>query len=504
MSGSNYQLKDTYTLVFDSDSNQNLNIHFQDHTHPQSGRRLTLNIDDSVLRARRSSEYPEIVADIVDLAGAIYAADRISVPHESDKFRSLRVVLPVRCPDIFKDVSNSLTKLLNWATGCRWDFEFGKRTTIGRSVEYERVLPFHSQDREFALWSGGLDALAGVVTRSRELSDLHFGLVGLGSNGIVSAQQRDLVEHVGDSLRRRLNLFRLPIRLYDKAPQDKKNKKYSYARSRGVVFALLGAACAYLQGQKSLSIYENGVGAINLPFRNSEISLDHTRSAHPLTLMLLSQFLSKLFGESFCVKNPFLFWTKAQMLAALVKDKRTDLPPLTTSCDSRYREWPYECGYCSSCLLRRQALIAAELGDLTKYMVPHGLSLRKDPSTHLRAMLVQVERFEKIFKKYKTPDTQWVALVHEYPELDDIVDRTTNIEALSTDDMRQRLINLYQRYSQEWVTARPILSDDVFNWDTITNKEASFKASTKKSVRVLKAFSAPHQGELEFHVNQHT
>ena len=90
---------------------------------------------------------------------------------------------------------------------------------------------------------------------------------------------------------------------------------------------MLGAACAYLMGQKVLYLYENGIGAINLPYRESAVGLDHSRSVHPLTLLMVSDVISELLGQEFEVKNPFLFWTKAEMCKALATYGREDLPP---------------------------------------------------------------------------------------------------------------------------------------------------------------------------------
>jgi hypothetical protein len=125
------------------------------------------------------------------------------------------------------------------------------------------------------------------------------------------------------------------------------------------VFTLLGSACAYLMGQKVLNLYENGIGAINLPYRKSAIGLDHTRSVHPLTLLSVSNLVSELIGEKFTIRNPFLFRTKAEMCQQLAEDERYDLPALTVSCDSPHRKQPIQCGYCSSCILRKQALAAS-------------------------------------------------------------------------------------------------------------------------------------------------
>jgi hypothetical protein len=159
-------------------------------------------------------------------------------------------------------------------------------------------------------------------------------LFGTGSSDQVYNRQGKVAQTVQSIFPSRCTLFRVPIRFHDSGMQLK-NK---LSRSRGVVFTLIGAACAYLMGQRVLCVYENGIGAINLPYRASAVGLDHSRSVHPLTLLMVSDVVSELLGEEFRVKNPFLLWTKAKMCKALAEDARNHLPPLTMSCDSPHRQ----------------------------------------------------------------------------------------------------------------------------------------------------------------------
>jgi hypothetical protein len=58
-------------------------------------------------------------------------------------------------------------------------------------------------------------------------------------------------------------------------PDAQKPPTNDLFRARGLVFKLLGAVCAYLEKQQALYIYENGFGAINLPYRLSEKNMLH-------------------------------------------------------------------------------------------------------------------------------------------------------------------------------------------------------------------------------------
>ena len=207
------------------------------------------------------------------------SADRLSIRKASRSRRiRIHVVVPVRHPEILgsSQVSDQLSDILYWFTGDHWSFNFIRRTHGGRTAEPQMTMPLAdalSEPSEVALWSGGLDSLAGLCNRlSAEPSWLLY-FVGTGSNTILHSTQREVAVSLRDKFPGRIRLVQIPMRLDESTALRKEPSQ----RSRGFVFMLLGAACAYLAGKTTLHIYENGIGAINLPFRASEVGLDHTR-----------------------------------------------------------------------------------------------------------------------------------------------------------------------------------------------------------------------------------
>ncbi|MGL5193448.1 MAG: hypothetical protein ACRC8Y_07570, partial [Chroococcales cyanobacterium] len=170
-----------YTLRFGAISNCNGSVQFFNHS---SGKEVTvgINIDDQAFQYRVQAEFPAIVADLVDLAVAIHASDRLAPQNLSEKPRNLHIVLPVRHPELLSAEAfrSKLEDLLEWTTGSEWAFEFQKRTVSGRIVERHQVLPTVPKKCEVALWSGGLDALAGLYTRMRMYPEKPFMLFGSG------------------------------------------------------------------------------------------------------------------------------------------------------------------------------------------------------------------------------------------------------------------------------------------------------------------------------------
>ena len=311
-----------YTLTFDPIMNDPGYVCLYDHSRDRS-RHVKISIDDKIFRCRTQKYFPSVIADLIDLAVAIHASDRLSFQSLRQQQAEISVRLPVRHSEILNTSSlqEKLSSLLAWATGSKWRFEFSKRPASGRAIEQQPLI--ESADAhvdEVMLWSGGLDALAGLYTRLKENRDIAFMLFGTGSNDNVYERQKKVFQAIRPSFPNRLNLCRVPIRFSD----SNLHKKNKISRARGIVFTLLGSACAYLMGQQTLNVYENGIGAINLPYRKSAIGLDHTRSVHPLTLLGVSNLVSELIGEQFKVQNPFLFKTKAEMCQKIVEDLRYD------------------------------------------------------------------------------------------------------------------------------------------------------------------------------------
>jgi 7-cyano-7-deazaguanine synthase in queuosine biosynthesis len=458
-----------YTLIFDSIANKNGSVQFIDHSRGKESS-IGIVVDDNEFRYRVQQEFPSIIADLIDLAIAIHATDRLTIQNLRQEQTRIRLILPVRHPERLSSIflADKLSSLLEWATGSRWLFDFRKRLDSDRIVEQQPLLssttPYVS---DVILWSGGLDALAGLYTRLKTNCETSFMLFGTGSNDNAFNRQKRVFHTLQRSFPARLNLCQVPVR-FSESGLHQKNK---ISRARGIVFMLLGAACAYLMGQRTLYLYENGIGAINLPYRKSVIGLDHSRSVHPLTLLKMSEIISELLGEEFKVKNPFLFWTKAEMCRALAEDGRNDLPPLTMSCDSPHRQQPVQCGYCSSCILRKQSLAASLIEDKTRYVVPHGRKPTGDIDLYLQHMLVQALTFRDLLNVSDSPNLQWESLTRRFPGLDDIVDRTAMVEELLPDDMRKRLIHLYQNYAGEWNAVEPRISAGFLN--QTDNQQAS-------------------------------
>lgn len=409
-------------------------------------------LGDAAFRNTHAGCLSSILADVVDLAASIFISDWL-LPRKLHNRHSVCVELPVRHPRLFSyaNVQNELHGLLQWYTGDDWHFEFRSREARGRASEQQPALPLPSADTEVALWSGGLDSLAGLYGRIANQSASQFTLLGTGSSTQMLGKQEEIFSGLREMGVHNVKLIQIPIWLSYPGRRPRSNDLF---RARGLVFQLLGAVCALLEGQHVLHIYENGFGAINLPFTKAETGLSHTRSVHPLSILGTSALLEKLFDSPFHYCNPYQFVTKTQMVAAL--KEQADLAFSTVSCDGRYRqaEQPSQCGHCSSCLLRRMALLNVLGQDETEYAVARR-SGTSSPAhgAHFRAMDYQVSKLKEILASAEP----WRHLQYRYPGLRTLVIKLARDSGESESQLEGLLLDLYRSHVNEWESTRQLL-----------------------------------------------
>lgn len=417
--------------------------------------RLELRLNDSALLFRDYPNAPALAVDLLEIALMVHTVDRAIVPSPLS-YCVVQVTFPVRSLDTFNQqhVQDRLSEILYWYTGYEWRFKFTQRNLYARLSENPQLFQWNMDSREVdvALWSGGLDCFAGLFNRAYENEDRHFVLCATGSNQVVHNLQKRIYHELPHDLLSRAKLCQVNYRV--KAIKGILSES-PRLRSRGFVFMLIGAVCALLEGQHELQIYENGIGAINLRFRDSEIGLNHAHSVHPLSLKMLSDWLTDLLSVPFILRNPFLFSTKAQMCKILVERNALELAFQTETCDRKHRKsGAKQCGRCSSCILRRQAFAALGIIDKTPYVYEETKWLNRVTDytqvangNHIPAALRQVELLEQLLCS-KDP---WNSLVKHYETLSaEVADRTAVYEGMDTSEMQNRLLNLFEQYVREW------------------------------------------------------
>lgn len=409
-----------------------------------------VSVDDSQFLHRRYSAMSPLLADLIDIGTAVHVADRASTVKRQERVQRIHIDLPLRCPEQFAraDVYEPLLDALHFFSGDDWSFDFLQREESGRRAELQMTIEDSAHSVEVSLWSGGLDSLAGLYHRLIASSDTEHTIFGAGANHNIQKVQRDVAAAMQKEFPRRIKLEQVPFQ-FVKVTRLNLNRT---PRLRGFIFLLFGAVCACLEGQNTLFIYENGVGAINLPYRKSAISFDHSRAVHPISLCYMADLLTAVLGAPFRFSNPFLFWTKAQLCEALGRDNRIDLINRTITCDRRLRGHIAQCGKCSSCLLRRQALAVLGIKD-QDYHITHarhqGKALTFEDGTYLRAMYDQIDTLRMCL----AADDPWDSMAEEYQTLPSIVRWLSSKEGIPVQELRDQLVQLYRNYVNEWDAA---------------------------------------------------
>ena len=412
-----------------------------------------------------SQVLPANGADLLDLALAIYAADRSS-PRDfkggKTGQRRIDVRVGLRSPDRWTapGTANALQEFLYWLSGDEWSFRLDERKGVQTPAESGAFLfkipP--EQPVSVSLFSGGLDSLAGLACQT--MADLGGSrvLVSGYTHDRLASRQRLQVQRIraalnGHSPGAGARVWHIAVRFGMRRPQGRREEKGQ--RTRALVFLALGATAAVQAGADVLWVYENGVGALNLPINETQLGVDNYRGVHPRSLMMFETLVEHVLGRQVRVRNPFLFHTKAEMCQGLLSAGFTGAVGDTISCDSfpmRIPDQAPQCGYCTSCVLRRQALQAAGQSSYDpaaayRHDVRAGrAALSKNQAYGLEAMRGQVQRLERALGS----SDPWQSLVASFPEIARTSAELVQHEGLDAAQVSGEFVRLFQTYVCEW------------------------------------------------------
>ncbi len=326
-------------------------------------------INDRPIAEAFGDVVPPECADLVDIAVAVYVTDRLCRRHPPKASRTellwqrqMHVEVPVREPERWSrdGLGEALAELLRYLTDDVWLFTFvPRRARAARPSESQRGLfpEPPPPPASAALFSGGLDSLTGLVARLAVNPAETIVLFCGRTNKRIGAPQRDLLEAVAQTFSQRVRPVAVGFGLTGRG-RGAFDREEPSQRTRGFVFQAFGTVTARMAGLERLDVYENGVGAINLPYTDAQLDSQATRATHPVTLRLMSVLLTRVFGASFTVSRPYAFTTKGELCDAMHRAGLARLASRSVSCDGypQRNVSAAQCGVCPSCLLRRQSL----------------------------------------------------------------------------------------------------------------------------------------------------
>ena len=313
---------------------------------------------------------PDRTLDLLELAAYVYCADRMRSRGSKDAVeyhawaRSFHFVVKVRDYDFWsrEDVAAYLSQALQFMTGdrdYRFSFQPGHSTPRTGLFDNEQFQVDNSQDLDVALFSGGLDSLAGVLDHL-ETTNEQTCLVSHQSQPGTVRTQRQLVAALKDHYPGRVFHYKFECHLKGIRAVEETQ------RSRAFLYTSIAFAIAQAYGQGGFSVYENGITGINFPRRVDLAEARASRTTHPKTIYHLKQLFSLLGGRETHIQLPFLWRTKTDTLALLRDGPHPELIPSSVSCSKTFQNLGQatHCGGCSQCVDRRFAAYAAKADDI--------------------------------------------------------------------------------------------------------------------------------------------
>jgi len=413
-------------------------------------------LDDREL-VRMLGKWPsDRIADLLEIAVAVYVADR-RAPRTQDWKRPIHLEVPVRELDFWRSqhISTALHEAIRSFTEDQWLIEF-MPAPPGRdecSLQGRMFQISEGVSAAPALFSGGLDSLAGVLASIDAAPRANLLLVSMQSSNRLTAIQCQLVANLRSLCQGHVEWVTLPVGLSHKL--DSYNADEPSQRSRGFLFLVIGAVVSLGESIHRLAMFENGIGALGLPHTEAQIGSHLSRASDPVSIARLEQLISYVADRQFRVEQPLLLKTKAEACASLLDPRRHHLVTQSVSCDGFPQRVPVarQCGVCTSCILRRQALFAAGLShadirDDYHYDIlsPHERipQRRRYPA---QAMVYGLERIKQALGSLNP----WNELLGIAPRLGRIVHamEAANL-ARDVSAAQEAVTSLYRRYLTEW------------------------------------------------------
>jgi len=302
-----------------------------------------------------------LVMDLLRLGGAVFCADKVASREDTPDLwtRDLKLSLPVSDPDRWNGAAALVHEALTFLSGDDWTISF----TAGALGSEQQPLQAPEADA-VALFSGGLDSLAGAI----ELLEAGKRLV------LVGHHDSPLTDHTQTALFSSLRSY-FPAHQFSQrrlflrpAPSDSRQARplpgapEITTRTRSLLFLAAGVAVADgIGAQIPLQVPENGFIGLNVPLTAARVGSLSTRTTHPYFMQKIAALLSAL-GLQHTLENPFRLATKGEALAGSSRrDIIETMAPASVSCShpeaARWHEGLQgNCGYCYPCMIRRASL----------------------------------------------------------------------------------------------------------------------------------------------------
>jgi hypothetical protein len=335
--------------------------------------------------------FPDRVKDLLEIAGYIYAADRLvkrGNPGQLEYHNWSRHFLfhfHVRDQAFWKkpEIQRRLNELLCFVSGDRkYEFKFyaGAKDVGQTSMFDDEEIEFEEKNNSsVALFSGGLDSLAGALSILENTTKKLLVVSHLSNNFGVKAMQKDVFALLKKDYGDRVQRFPFECNLTgDRAAEETQ-------RTRVFLYACIAYSLAIHTVDGEINIFENGVTSANFSKRQDLINARASRTTHPKTLHLLQEFFGVLSSKNVVIHHPFIYKTKADIFNIIKQYGKEGYINSTLSCTKTFLKFKNNsqathCGICSQCIDRRFSAFASGLQD---YDATYDCDVSKDCITDL-------------------------------------------------------------------------------------------------------------------------
>jgi 7-cyano-7-deazaguanine synthase in queuosine biosynthesis len=306
--------------------------------------------------AERFGPPTSIEEDLLTVASSIYVTDLAVLRGPAENYiRDIDLTIEVVNVHAFERVKDDILHALIVLSNDNWTLNF-----TPKPGQVEPMLPWEEKEGAALLFSGGLDSFSGAARLLREGKPLLL-VSHTTHNCVVEDSQQALLE----VLRRHFShpFERVPFRVFGRTQGEFKfpaeEERENSQRTRSFLFLALGALSARRVGyHRILNIAENGQFAIHLPLSAARVGPFSTHTAHPEFVHHMERLLRVLLNsDSLTIENPYLYMTKAEVVADLGAGLFGDIPA-SVSCwkASRVKAGFKHCGACVPCISRRISL----------------------------------------------------------------------------------------------------------------------------------------------------
>jgi len=397
---------------------------------------------------------PERLLDLLEIAAYIYCADRWSYRGAKAAVEyqawSRHFVFHIKVRDFAfwsqDDVKTKLDAALSFLSGDRrfeFDFQVGHKTPPTSLFDLRQVSINNAGDNHVALFSGGLDSIAGIFEMLSRGKDKLCLVSHRSSQPQIGRTQDQLAQLLMTKFPGRIQHYKFFCNLTGQRATEETQ------RTRMFLYSSIATAIAVTAGANEIRIFENGVTSLNFPRRQDLINARATRTTHPKTIALLHELFSSIAATDFRIATPFIWKTKTDVIRLLVDAEAASLIPSTVSCSKTFLPIgkASHCGECSQCIDRRFACYAAGIDGIDD-AVPYATDFinRSIPSAEARTTLVDYIRQAQEFATWNED--------HFATELfGSISEMVAHVGALTEEDAYNRIAKLCRRHGNQVMNA---------------------------------------------------